>query len=176
LTTSRSFRWVAAIAALSPVIVPTLQPIHAEPQASNSMHLPILVDGAITPNQIPDALAYRHFFTAIAAHPFPSQEEAARQSAQLSKLGLSPEDRQVLIVGLASFRTQLDQIESARANVAPGATAPAQLSALENQTNALVSTTVQGVRKALTAPGQSSLDNYLKTRVKSHIRIYGGAH
>jgi hypothetical protein len=140
------------------------------------MHLPVLVDGAITPNQISDALAYRHFFTAIAAHPFPSQAEVARQSAQLSKLGLSAADRQTLITGLASFRAQLDQIESARAGVAPGAAAPSQLSALENQTNALVATTVQGVRQSLTASGQSSLDAYVRTHVKAHIRVYGGAH
>jgi hypothetical protein len=58
--------------------------IAQQQQSQPAIQLPVAVDGSVTPGQIPDNLAYQHFFAAIAAHPFPSQQEAARQSAQLS--------------------------------------------------------------------------------------------
>jgi 2-methylisocitrate lyase-like PEP mutase family enzyme len=140
------------------------------------MKLPVIVDGSITPEQIPDSLAYRHFFAAIAAHPFPAVTEQARQTAQLSQLNLPATDRQTLITGLASFRTQLDQIESARGAVTPGPAAAAQLAALNTQTDNLVATTLQAVRRSLTVYGWNLLDAYVKARVKGHIRIYGATH
>ena len=140
------------------------------------VHLQVVVDGSVTPDLIPDSLAYRHFFTAAAAHPFPDATEQARQAAHLSRIGLSAADRQVLIAGLTSFRTELDDFESARASVTPGPTTDAQVSALETQADNLVATTLQALRQSLTVYGVNLLDQYVKTRVKAHIRIYGGSH
>ena len=82
----------------------------------------------LSPDSIPDTLAFRHYFMAIAAHPAPSTEEGARQAAQLFPLGLSTVDRENLIKVLAAFRTKLDGIESARSQVlAGGSPAPAKL-------------------------------------------------
>lgn len=138
--------------------------------------LQLLVDGAVTPNLIPDSLAYRHFFTAVAAHPFPDPTERARQAAQLSRIGLSSADLQVLIASLTVFRTQLDAFESARASVAPGPSAGAKITALESQANNLVTNTLESLRRSLTVSGATLLDQYVKARVKAHIHIYGGSH
>ena len=154
----------------------TVSAQHAQHQAGAPIQLPVIVDGSITPDQIPDSLAYQHFLTAIAAHPFASAGEQARQAAQLSPLGLSPADRQTLIAGLASFRTQLDGIQSTLASVTPGPAAPAQLMDLRTQASSLVATTLQSIRQSLTADGVNSLDQYVKTHVKARIRIYGGTH
>ena len=97
-------------------------------------------------------------------------------TAQLFQLGVSPADRQVLIAALAPFRAQLDQIESACAAVGSGPSAPAQLMDLRNQASALAAATLQNIRSSLTADGMSRLDQYVRTHVKAHIRIYGGAH
>jgi len=155
------------------------QPISAQgaqAQTAAPMQLSVIVDGAATPNLIPDALAYQHFLTAIAAHPFPSTEEQARQSAQLSALGLSPADRQALIANLAPFRAQLDNIQSARAAVGSGPSAPTQLMNLRSQESTLAATTLQKIQGSLTADGMSLLDQYVRTHVKAHIKIYGGTH
>lgn len=62
--------------------------------------LPVLVDGSKTPGQIPDNLAYQHFFAAISAHPSPTAQELARQNAQLLPLNLSATDRKNLVQGM----------------------------------------------------------------------------
>jgi hypothetical protein len=151
---------------------------HVHPQASPGSpgQLPILVDGSKTPDQIPDALAYQHYFTAIAAHPSPSAQEQARQAAQLLVLHLSPADQQVLIASLAPFRTQLDQIEAGWVQLAgapTNANAAAQFTALRAQQSALAAATLANLRQSLTSDGASSLDQYVKTHVKAHIVIYG---
>lgn len=154
---------------------------HAHPQSSpgSTAQLPALVDGSKTPDQISDNLAYQHFLTAVAAHPSPSTQEQARQAAQLLPLHLSPADQQGLILVLAPFRTQLDQIESGIAhltNAALGSNTPAQLANLKAQESALLATTLPNLRLSLTSDGVSHLDQYVKTHVKAHIVIYGTPH
>jgi hypothetical protein len=134
------------------------------------MGLPVLVDGSKTPDQIPDTLAYQHFFTAAATHPVATAPEQGRQAAQLLLLQLAPTDQQTLISGLASFQTQLDQIASA----ALLATTPDQIAGLQTQRSALVTKTLANLQQVLTSDGASKLDQYVKTRVKVHIVIYGG--
>lgn len=140
------------------------------------MTLPVLVDGAKTPTQIPDSVAYRNYLKAIAAHPVPTLQEEGRQAAQLLALGLSPNDQKALIATLAPMRTQLDLIESARASSQKGPNAAAQFADFNNQEDALVASTLQNLRTSLTVEGMYKLDQYVKTHVKAHIRIYGMAH
>jgi hypothetical protein len=151
------------------------------PQVKSSsvapMQLPILVDGSKTPDQIPDSLAYQHFFMAVSAHPSPSAQEQARQAAQLLPIQLCAADQQALVSALANFRTQLDQIESAlsQATSAPAsASRSSQIASLWAQSAALVSTTRATVQQYLTSDGAALLDQHVKTRVKAHIVIYGG--
>lgn len=147
---------------------------HIRAQANSTKRLSVLVDGSVTPGQIPDALAYHHFLVAIATHPFPTAEEQARQTAQLAPLGLSAADQQTLITGLTSFRTELDGIVNARASVGTGSGATAQLANLRTQEDTLVTSTLASIQRSLTADGVSRLDVYIKQHVKAHIKIYGG--
>ncbi|HEX4133763.1 MAG TPA: hypothetical protein VHY84_04005 [Bryobacteraceae bacterium] len=133
--------------------------------------LPVVVDGSKNPEKIPDTLAYQHFFAAFAAHPTPTAQEQGRQNAQLGPLQLAAADRATLVRTLAAFRVQLDQIASA---VLVAGT-PVALAGLQTQKSTLVVTTLASLRQALTSDGASRLDQYVQTRVKAHIVIYGGA-
>ena len=128
----------------------------------------------MTPEQIPDALAYQHFLMAVAAHSAPSMEEQARQAAQLSPMGLSAADRQALISVLSPLREQLDGIELARSNVAPGPSASAKLVDLNAQVTGAVATARVGLIRSLTTDGLNRLDRYVQTHVKARIKVYGG--
>ncbi len=132
--------------------------------------LPVIVDASKNPGLIPDALAYQHFFTAVAAHPSPTTQEQARQSAQLGPLQLSPADLTAMITILASFRVQLDQLVTA----VSVATTPAAIAALQAQKAALAATTLVSLKQALTPAGAIQVNQYIQTRVKTHIKIYGG--
>ncbi|HEX4137949.1 MAG TPA: hypothetical protein VHY84_25295 [Bryobacteraceae bacterium] len=132
--------------------------------------LPVMVDGSKNPQSIPDALAYSHFFTAIAAHPSPTPQEQGRQNAQLALLQLADADSAALTGLLAKFRVQLDQIES---NFAAG-TGPSSLASLQTQKSASVATIRASLQQALTPAGLNRIDQYVQTRVKTHIVIYGG--
>ena len=135
------------------------------------MHLPVLVDGAKIPDQIPDSLAYEHYFTALAVPSTPSAQDKGRQDAQLNALQLTLADRQALISGIASFRA-----ESARlASVALDANTVDQVLALRTQKAALVATTLSNLRQVLTTNGAARLDQYIKKQLKAHIVIFGGA-
>jgi hypothetical protein len=133
--------------------------------------LPIIVDGSKNPEAVPDDLAYRHFFAAFAAHPTPTSQELARQNAQLGPLQLAAADRGAFVGILGSFRVRLDQIEKA---VAVAGT-PANLASLQAQKVALAASTLANLRQTLTPAGVSRIDQYVQTRVKRHIVIYGGA-
>lgn len=152
---------------------PTLraQHVHAMSASGTPVSLPVLVDGSKNPEKISDALAYRHFFAAFAAHPTPTSQELGRQNAQLAPLQLATADRGALVGILGTFRTQLDVIESAAAV----AGTPTKLASLQSQKSTLVATTLANLKLVLTADGASRIDQYVQTRVKKHIVIYGGA-
>ena len=145
-------------------------------QQTQPLQLPVLVDGSKTPDKIPDDLAYHHFFLALAVPASPSAEDQARQLAFLAPVKLSPADQENLIGLLATFRTDLDPIEQARAKLlaaAPGAGSAAALADLNTRENDLVTSTLAMVRASLTPDGVSRLDKYIKTHVKKRIVIYG---
>ena len=146
------------------------QHTHGMSASGSSNQLPVLVDGSKTPDQIPDNLAYHHFFSAVAAHTSPSAKEMARQNAQLLLLNLSAADRQGLVQALAVFRAALDPIEAALL-AQPTA---AQVASLQQQKDALLASTMTAIRTSLTPDGFGQLDQYVKTHVKQHIIIYGG--
>lgn len=147
------------------------QHVHSMAQPGSTNQLPVLVDGSKTPDQIPDSLAYQQFFAAVSAHPSPSAQELARQNAQLLPLSLSPADQQNLVQALAAFRTGLDPIEAALL----AQPTPAQVASLRQQKATLLANTMTTVSSSLTAAGFATLDQYVKTHVKQHIIIYGGA-
>lgn len=159
---------ISVILASTPLLA---QHVHSMSASGTGSGLPVIADGSKNPQSIPDALAYEHFFSAFAAHPTPTAQEQSRQTVQLTPLQLTAADLNALTGILANFRVQLDQIESAVA----AATAPSQLSSLQTQKSTLAAATLASLQQTLTADGVSRVNKYVQTRVKAHIKIYGGA-
>jgi hypothetical protein len=130
----------------------------------------LVVDGSKTPDQIPDNLAYHHFFASVSAHPSPTAQGLGRQSAQLLPLNLSAADQQNLVQALAVFRAGLDPIEAALL----AQPTPSQAASLMQQKDSLLASTMAAISSSLTSDGFGKLDQYVKTHVKQHIVIYGG--
>jgi len=150
---------------------------HVQSASDGGVQLSVVTDGSKTPDQIPDDLAYQHFFMATAAHQPPTAGEQARQAVQLFHLQLSSADQQTLIQGLAKFRAQLDQIENALGQLAKLSTDPAtpvQIAGLRQQEVSLSSATLSSLRQTMTQDGAARLDGYVRTHVKAHIVILGG--
>ena len=73
-------------------------------------HSSNIVDGAIHPDLIPDAAAYRLYFVAVSEMPNPSGEAKQRQLSHLGRIGLQAEDLQVLIPILNSFKVRYSDL------------------------------------------------------------------
>ena len=146
------------------------QHTHVQAVSGGPAKLPVLVDGAKTPDKIPDSLAYEHYFTALSVPATATAQDKDRQAAQLDNLQLALADRQTIVGGIATFRAQLDRIAYA---AGPASTAD-DLLALRAQKAALVNTTLSTLRQAMTAQGAARLDQYIQGHVKSHIVIFGG--
>lgn len=144
-----------------------------QPVTAVANALPVVVDGAKTPEQIPDSLAYHHFLIAISpASDTESAEEAARRSAMLAEVGLSDKDLALVVSRLSAIGAGLQELGSAkrRAN---------ELGALEggeslkHQESDLVAGVRAGLQKDLSAAGTSLLDRHVTEQVKRGIVIYG---
>lgn len=152
-----------------------------EGNAQHSGHttdLPIVIDGSRTPDQIPDQLAYHHFFLAVAEHDRPSPEESARQNSRLVPLRLSDTDTASFVRELSRFREQLDDIERSREQTAssPSLTLSektAAFEALKARQQTLVATTLANIRGFLSPAGLERLDRHVKEHVKPRIAIFG---
>jgi hypothetical protein len=72
-----------------------------------------IIDGAVSPNLIPDSVAYRLYLYAVSTGRSPAQVDQQSQHAHLMRTGLSEADRQVFVGILSDFRTQYDALEAA---------------------------------------------------------------
>jgi hypothetical protein len=133
-------------------------------------NLVVIVDGSKNPEQIPDALAWRHFLVALATHEQPTAQEQLRQQAQFVPLALATADAQRIAGLLGKMTTQLEAIEKAREN-SDGANST--LAALKAQEEAVIASTIAAVRAAVTSDGLSRLSGYIGKTVKGSIKIYG---
>ncbi len=163
----------AQILALAASLTPAGAQVHA-----HLTQLPVAVDGARTPNLIPDELAYRHFLMAIAERADAPPQSIARRNALIATIGLAPEDAQALISALAGLREKLDSnyagTEQAAADPSLSAAArSAQVSALRASQAVALDQTAASLKTALTYEGWNRFDAYVQQRVKRHIVIYG---
>jgi hypothetical protein len=164
------YPYVVAMLACQPSFGQHVHPMSTAPGAGLGS-LPVVVDGSKNPQSIPDALAYSHFFTAVAAHFNPTPQEQGRQNAQLTPLQLAATDLTAFTGLMSTFRVQLDQIEG---TFKAAAASPAGLANLQTQKSDLVATTRANLQQALTSAAVIRIDQYVQTRVKTHIVIYGG--
>ena len=172
------------------------QPIAAEGQSSHlhqhpttsesgavSRHtaapLPISVDGKVTPERIPDDLAYIHFISSVSIKSDALASEIGRRRAILRTAGLADHDAQAIIATLNGVREQLTEIDSQRKQITPAAatTLPGQIHArsLQLRRQDIMTAARQRVLAALSADGIRILHDHIQRRVKSRIVIYGDA-
>lgn len=136
--------------------------------------LPIVVNGAETPDRIPDTLAYAHFFIAVAEPDEPSPAQVARRKALMAPVGLSKRDETALVDALKGLRADLDRIaeEVREMSAAPSPSQRRLLDLRLERTRALGEARTRVVT-ALSADGAPRLANYIRTSVKPKIAIYG---
>jgi len=116
------------------------------------------VDGAITPELIPDLVAYRLFMTAVAEAFDATPQQRVRQRAKLARAHLSERDLQQLFVILAAFQARQQQLENsvqASANVR-------NANEFETQRDSLVSESMADIKTKLSPQGTSSLHELIQ--------------
>ncbi len=147
--------------------------------AGHQMELPLFVDGAKTPELIPEELAQQHFLLALSVPASPSLTEVKRQEAQLESLGLEDGEKMVLRREVQLFRQEWEQLDRKwGAAMRPGA-AEAQARAageLRMARSQLCASTMARLRSLLAQESAGRLERYVRERVRTRIKIYGSAN
>jgi len=156
-------------------------PLSTTPSATEQ--LAVAVDGSQTPEQIPDAIAYRLFVSAVSvAGEKASAEDTARRDALLLRVGLSADDQARFVAATRHVKDDIDALEAARRQLEAGLPQSretldqrllAQFDDLRARRKELLNSTVQSTISALTPEGQAQLAKFISEHVKKHIVIYG---
>lgn len=146
------------------------------PQHQHDVAAPNLIDGAVHPELIPDAVAYRLYLVSLSTVPAPNATEAeqtrhrAHQHAQMMSTGLVETDQQLLIGVLADFRAKYDSLvadynESAKAALAHNETT--DIHALLKKLDDLVQSTRDTISVRLSAQGATKLHAFVVSEKKN---------
>lgn len=150
---------------------------HQHGSAAAVQPLPVAVDGAKTPERIPDEIAYAHFLSVLALTSAPSRAELGRRKAILNSTGLDASDAQRIVTALSGVREQLTEVESQRKQITHDNFADVQSLALSASLRSRQQTILRDARYrvigTLSADGMSILHEHIQRRVKPRIVIYG---
>lgn len=137
---------------------------------------PPSVDGAKTPELVPDDVAYRHFIMAAAAPDNPTSEEASRRAGYVARLGLSADDRGRALSALRSVRDNLDALKREQALLTDNSPeSRAARMVIKNKKDAILKDAVTRLRSSVSAEGSNRVHTFVLEHVKRHVRIYGDA-
>ena len=128
---------------------------------------PLVVDGSVHPELVPDRIAYYHFIQSNAQRSRPAQSDLLRSATRLSRLGLSDADRRALERVL---RGVADELASAEA-LAEGPSGNS-LTAKLRRDDILASVRAE-IPGALSWEGVARLDSFVQNHVKPNVRIFG---
>ncbi|HLH07075.1 MAG TPA: hypothetical protein VKW78_07555 [Terriglobales bacterium] len=131
------------------------------------------VDGSQHPELVPDNVAYRLFFVAVAQEPNPAADKEAVQNAQLLKLGFSAKDMESTKRVLEDFKVQYDNLVSRfndSSQVAMQAGDAADYSAFSSQADALVAYTREKLKQRVSADAMHKLDLLVQSE-KSNMKM-----
>lgn len=171
---TRTGWWV--FLALSVSSVSAQQSVDTMPSMSGMVSTIHTVDGSQNPELIPDAVAYRLFFTAMSEAPNASSDRRARQRAFIAPIGMSTLDQQAAISILANFKVQFAAMV-AQFNAAEEAAqtlgTPSSGAAFLAQRDAMVQDTRNRLKSVLSADGMSKLDAKVQDE-KKKMKIQGG--
>jgi hypothetical protein len=148
--------------------------LRAAPPVLPKSALPTLVDGSLTPEAIPDRLAYYHFIMATAITCDAAAKEVDRRESLLREVGFSKRDHDSFIESLQDVRDRLDQVTIARKQWGVDTTpARAALAMLKQQEKKILDGARSKIQMALTGEGLDRLDTHIREHVKRNIKIYG---
>ena len=144
---------------------PTPSAPHASHQMSpdDAKGVSLAVNGASTPEAVPDDMAYALFFRALAS---PSPRRTERLNHVLTKAGLATADREAAAFAIGTFSIAMDAVAQQRNQNPVGDPAIRQLEvqALE--------TARQTVAQSVSPAGRALLDAHVRTQVKPRVKIF----
>jgi hypothetical protein len=129
------------------------------------------VDGAQTPELVPDSLAYRHFVQAMAISFSPTSTELARQMSVFKQLALSSDDRQQFETIMNTVRYDLDDIAEERSLPATGNAVSA--GALQARERRLLDDARSQLQNTLDTDDWARVERYVLEEVKRGVKIFG---
>jgi hypothetical protein len=121
----------------------------------------IVVDGASTPDLIPDDLASRHFLAAVATSGRPSTADLKRIDLVVSAIGLSAKDR---VAFEEAVRGLSDKVAAAERATAPGTPGSRRTEVLDSVRDELCN--------QLSSIGHEKFEQFIRSHVRPKITIY----
>ncbi len=119
-------------------------------QSGNQSLLPPgSIDGATNPELIPDVVAFRLFFSAVAETASPSATQMAKQDAKLRPIELSDADKGVLVIALAQFKANLVKAQTSH-------------TPLKTYLDDTAQSTIQSLVSSMSADGFQRLEAYVR--------------
>jgi hypothetical protein len=144
-----------------------------EPNATTSS----TIDGAVHPEQVPDADAYRLVLITVACRTDASPHDKATQLGLLNPVGLNTADLASAISVLAAFKTSYEELiktYNASAELALANGQQADINGFLVKRDALVEFTRKELRLALTPEGATAFDEHVQTEKKNMVVTLGG--
>lgn len=137
--------------------------------------LPVAIDGRITPDAIPDDVAYRHFIIAMGVRRNASKEEIARRNAMLRVVGLTPEDQKALIGALADVSDELAGIAAERREFPRASglnTTTLAAEAVLRRREGEIFDKARAKLLSLSSEGRVGLEEHVRNHVRRRIVVY----
>ena len=131
-----------------------------------------LINGAITPDLIPDSVAYRMVFLSLAEPSTASTEQVDRQHIKLSHLHLNQSDEQSLVTVLVLFQDQYTTMLDTFNKTFSSGQAP-DTASLHAERDDLVQNTRNLLAAQLSSAGMLMLDTFVRG-AKRNMKISGG--
>lgn len=133
----------------------------------------MIIDGAVTPDQIPDLTAYQLFFDASGVLPNATRAQLRLQTVTVAKIGLNDSDTVAFINEVDRFKVQYENLLAAHNRLADQAFATNMNPPNDNVPQAianLTASTVGALQSALSKEGAATLAIFV-TGEKKNIKI-----
>lgn len=172
---SFSFRSASALRVVAMIVLSMSAGLSLWAQStSHHPHSPSAqIDGAQYPELIPDNVAYRMYFLAVAELPGAQGEAKARQQAHLIGAGIGEDEIPVAVEILGTFKTEFTSLVDAYNKTAEDAITRhvrPDYPSFKKQLDALVETTRLRLRTSLTVQATNNLDAHIQ-REKRNMKI-----
>ena len=136
---------------------------------------PVVVDGALAPDRIPNTVALYLFLRTAAIKPDATEHERARTRAILRRANLNEADTEAMTAILTDFGREIQRIEESARRIHDANPDPADrkgpLMALGKQRSALYFATLHRLATQLSPEGAAALKGHVIAN-KAHMKIH----